>query len=59
MGDVNRDGLVTPADVAGFIDLALGRSNDPLQRAQADFDGNGAVDADDLPAMVHSLSLPN
>ncbi len=59
MGDINRDQNVTDDDMPLFFDLLLGNSADPLQIAQADFDGDGIVTGLDIQGFVDSLRLPN
>ena len=52
LGDINRDGSVTFADIGPFIGLL---SNQTFQ-AEGDFDGNSEVNFADIPGFIFALS---
>ncbi len=57
-GDVNLDGATNGRDIDWFIRLLLtGPNNDPLRIAKGDFDGNGVVEAADLPSFVNAMLI--
>ena len=59
MGDINRDEFVDGRDITPFVNVLVGTSSDPLDIEQADFDGDGTADIDDLPMFIASQMLPN
>lgn len=55
MGDVNRDGFVTVADIQPFIAVLLGSDTNPTHEAAADMDGSGPIDGIDIQLFVNAV----
>src|SRR5262249_5991867 len=53
LGDTNHDGTVNGGDIQSFVGAILGTFD-----ACADFNGNHAADAGDVPGMVNALLGP-
>lgn len=54
-GDVNRDGTLSIADVAGAIAVLNGDDAPERSQANADYNGNGSVALDDVDALRDAL----
>lgn len=54
VGDVNKDGAITMADVICVLNYLVGKDNESFDRAQADADGNGDISINDA---VHIIAL--
>lgn len=57
-GDTNGDSVTDGADCTSFVAAALAHSTAPHDVCAADFDGNGRVDANDVPYFVARLLVP-
>lgn len=55
-GDVNADGQINAADAARALAVAGGLSNDPLEAALADMDGDGRVTMADALGILRGVS---
>lgn len=52
LGDVNGDGKCTNDDVKAIIDYIFGRNPQPFNIENADMDGNGIIDINDVLRLV-------
>ena len=55
IGDVNRDGAVTIADVTALVNIILGKSNDEYDLDAADVNRDGAMTIADVTALVNII----
>lgn len=58
IGDVNRDGQITIADVTALVDIILGKDDvEPYRydHLAADVDRNGAITISDVPSLVNII----
>lgn len=54
-GDANLDGKVSVADVAFIVSYLNGKTPDVFCKGTADYDGNGAIDQEDINQIVKHL----
>src|SRR5206468_3382229 len=57
-GDMNGDGMVTLADVPGFIAALLLLPDAPLPIATADMNGDGCTNGLDIRPFLSALGIP-
>jgi hypothetical protein len=55
MGDVNNDGYIDVADLAGVVRFILENADESLIFNAADMDGNGVVEINDYAALVNVI----
>ncbi len=56
MGDVNKDGEVTIADVTALVDIILGKESESgYDRSVADMNGDGVITIADVTALVDKI----
>jgi hypothetical protein len=54
-GDLNGDGLVSPLDLSGFVNVLLGIDGDPLHVTRADTNLDGISDGADVAGFVDAI----
>ena len=54
-GDVNGDGVVTPADISVLINYLLGNGSEPIDERRADLDQNGQITPNDISVLINLL----
>ena len=59
LGDVNNDGYIDVADLAGVVRFILENADDNLIFNAADMDGNGLVEINDYAALVNVILSQN
>ena len=55
IGDVNRDGSVTIADVTALVNIILGKDSDAYDTDAADVNGDGSITIADVTALVNII----
>ena len=55
LGDVNKDGEVTIADVTATINILFGKANEEWKTDNADMDGDGEITIADVTALVNII----
>ena len=53
--DINQDSKWDVADVTALVNYLLGNNSDNIDVNACDIDGNGTVDADDIPALINLI----